>query len=498
MEKSGMSKVSMRNKFLWFDLIVCSFWVLAILGGRSSWNTLIEFVAIIAFVMRLSFAFIIARNEKRAWIPLALMMILCVPMALVSQKLSLHTMAVYPLYFLNIEIDAIAKGIAVFCALWIWGMPIVLYGILLFRKKLNRTELTWADIFGGILWKERRTQTYSALMLICIVALYSGLAMDAKVCRVVCFVAPVLSFWLIERYYSSKIGSLWVVVVAMMIFFYAQPFNGLWRVGMLATSLVLVAYVGYQLYRQTKKYILSILTILYIGVLLPSLAIGYNLYTCIDYGRYGYYTCFPFKGIFYVKDGNLMGIRDRYGLLVKPEYESIRDYDNGTRYEVALCKNGYMTLYDIFNNRFERNNEIDGELQADVCQALQRFAQRTECGYGDRLEVKVTEIFTGKIISHVEAWVNGNLYYNYSDSPFVPEDTIVLQSGEFQYDTLALPNHAPQMKMSHVLDVGRDSMAIYRIGFKMVGEIIPEKSQTIKLVKEIAENQILKDCKPVK
>lgn len=51
------------------------FLVLAILGGRNSWNTLIEFVAIIAFVMRLSFAFIIARNEKRAWIPLALMMI---------------------------------------------------------------------------------------------------------------------------------------------------------------------------------------------------------------------------------------------------------------------------------------------------------------------------------------------------------------------------------------------------------------------------------------
>lgn len=493
-----MSEVSMRNKFLGFDLMVCSFWVLATLGGRGYWNTPIEFVVILAFIMRLSFAFIIACNEKRAWIPWGLMMVLSVPMALANQKLGIHTLAVYPLYILNIEENGIVKGIAVFCALWIWGMPLVLYSLLRFRKKLNRTALTWTDMLGGILWKEQRAKTYSALMLICIVALYSGLAMDARICRIVCLAAPILSFWLIARHYGSQVGNLWIMVVAMMIFFYAQPFSGLWRAGMLAVSFVLVVYVGYRLYKQTKKYVLAILAILYVGILLPSLAIGYNPYACIEYGRYRFYTYLPFKGIFYVKSGDLIGLRDRYGLLVKPEYESIRDYDHGVCYKVALCKNGYMTLYDILNGRFIKNNEINERLQSDICRALQRFTQKYECGYGDRIEVKVTEILTGKIISHVKAWVNGNLYYNYSEDLFIPEDTVVLQSGDFQYDTLYLPERTPQMILNHVLDVGRDSTAIYRISFKMTGEIIPEKSQMIELIKEITRSQVLRDCEPVK
>ena len=75
-------------------------------------------------------------------------------------------------------------------------------------------------MIGGILWKGRSARVYSALILICIAALYCGLAMDARVCRLMCICAPSFSFWLIGRYYGLKNEKWWILVVAMVLFFY--------------------------------------------------------------------------------------------------------------------------------------------------------------------------------------------------------------------------------------------------------------------------------------
>ena len=176
----------MGNRLLWADLLFCSLWLLAVLGDRGNWNTPVHFVAVFTVVLRLSFAFVMARGEKRAWFPLALMVAFGTLTASVHQIMGIDTLTVYPFHILNIRADETAMGIIVaFFVVWIWVVPIVFYFIKLLRKRLARTDLTWTDLLGGILWKERTTSTYSALMLVCIAALYSGLAMDARVCLLV-------------------------------------------------------------------------------------------------------------------------------------------------------------------------------------------------------------------------------------------------------------------------------------------------------------------------
>lgn len=479
----------MGSRLLWADLLFCSLWLLAVLGDRGNWNTPVQFVAIFTVVLRLSFAFAMARGEKRAWLPLALMVALGTLIASVHQIMGIDTLAVYPFHFLNIRADETAMGIiAAFFVVWIWIIPIALYLIKLLRKRLVRTDLTWTDLFCGILWKERAASTYSALMLMCITALYSGLAMDARICLLVCICAPAFSIWQISRHYGMKRERWWGLVVAMVLFFYSQPLAGLWRIALLAASFALVVYMGSRLYRHTKLHVLTISTILYVGVFLPTLAIGYNPYACIDYGRFGFYTHQPYNGIFYIKDGDCIGLRDRYGLLVKPEYEHIRHHESGIwYYEVALCKDGYVTLYDILSARFV-SNDINGELQSDICRALRNITLSYDCGYDDRM--KVTEIPTGKTISHVKATVNGGLLYSYSEVPFFPVDTIALKSGEIRSDTLVVSGHSPTKVLSHALDIVKDSVATYRIAIKIAGEKMQEKDLAIRLANEIAQSEV--------
>ena len=98
---------------------------------------------------------------------------------------------------------------------------------------------------------------------------------------------------------------------------------------MLLVSFGLVVYVGTRLYHNTKDNLLANTMVLYLGILFPSFSIGYNQYACINYARSGFYYMEPFHGILYLTDSmrEFYGLRDRYGLLVEPVYERIRESD---------------------------------------------------------------------------------------------------------------------------------------------------------------------------
>lgn len=259
----------MKNKFYWIDLAVCSVWILAILGDRHTCNSVQELIAILTVVMRVTYTFAIARNEKRAWIPLLGMIVTTALMLQPTYFMGVDNMAYYAFSILNIKGDIILyRVIAFFCVLWIWMLPFVLYFIKFFRRKLVRTDAKWKDMLGAILWNDKTARTYSTLMLTCIITFFTGLAMNAKACRVVCLVLPTLSYWLICHHYRMRPKRLWLLVVSMAVFYYAQPFAGLWGIAMLSISLAVVVYMTARLYQVTEKLVLSVLTIFYIGMFL--------------------------------------------------------------------------------------------------------------------------------------------------------------------------------------------------------------------------------------
>lgn len=158
--------------------------------------------------------------------------------------------------------------------------------------------------------------------------------MDMRMYRFACIVLPPLSLYLINRHLTScrgaseknlMVGKLWMTVAAMVLFFYAQRYAGMWRVWMLVVSIAMVAYVCWQTFGKRRMLVLYALSVLYIGIFLPTLAIGNNQYACIEHARWGFGTLESYRGIFFVKDTNTdrVGLRDRYGLRVKPEYDNI-------------------------------------------------------------------------------------------------------------------------------------------------------------------------------
>ena len=130
---------------------------------------------------------------------------------------------------------------------------------------------------------------------------------------------------------------------------------------MLLVCMGLVAYVGIRFYRNAKNSILSVSMVLYLSVLLPSYSIGYNQYAGVNYARKGFYHLPSFPGILYITDDTgKLGLRDRYGVLIKPEYESIHESDkkfDGWRCVYILQRDNYRRYYDVYNNEYIQEDE---------------------------------------------------------------------------------------------------------------------------------------------
>ena len=482
----------MKNKFYWIDLAVCSVWILAILGDRCTCNSVQELIAILTVVMRVTYTFAVARNENRAWIPLLGMIVTPALMLQSDHFIGTDNIAYYTFPILNIKGNINSyRVIAFFSVLWIWMLPPVLYFIKLFRRKLVRTDAKWKDMLGAILWKDKTARAYSALMLTCIITFFTGLAMNAKACRIVCLVMPTLSYWLICHHYLVRPKRLWLLVISMAVFYYAQPFAGLWRIAMLSISLAVVVYMTVRLYQVTEKLVLSVLIIFYIGMFLPSLAIGYNQYACTRYGRLYYYSHAPYNGIFYIKDisGEKQGLRDRYGILVEPEYDGIYHPDgNGGMGEIELRKDGHCEYYDPWTGEIRKDDEINEDLQAEICKDINAFVDKYTTDYDDRIEVKVTEFSTSKVLCHVKVAMYGLPFYSYKDTDFLPEDTVELLSGEVSCDTLVLLKHSQKQMISYALDLIQDTVPVYRINLKIAQDKLPEKSMAEELADMISQN----------
>lgn len=479
----------MRQKILWADLAICSLWVMVILSNRSWWHVLPnQTLALLLVTTRIVFSFLFYYKEKRAWIPLALFIGMSIFLGSVGGDLCFTKIIDLSFPMLGLEFDITAhKVLCVIIAAWLWGIPPIIYLVALCRKKLERTNASRKDTFGAILWHDGRARAYSMLMLVTIGTLYTGLAMDSQTSLFVCLSAPALCYWIIAKYYGVSVNRLWLMLVGMGIFFFAQFTFGLWRIGMLVASAIMVAYLCSRFYREKKLLSLSVATTVYIGVLLPSLAIGNNQYTCIDYGRYGFYTQEPYSGIFHIKDSKSggLGLRDRYGILVKPEYEQLAYHDKRQWFgKLELRKNGCYTLYDICNNSFSKDNAIRHELQDSVCRIIDSHFKEFAYEINDRLEVIVKDYVTGNAISHVKASINNTPYYNYGSEPYIKAGAIAVQPEGFVADTVCINGYVKQIK-SYSHDVKRDSVAMYNIFIQAAKSNQPQNAELLELAGKI-------------
>lgn len=480
----------MRKTLLEIDLAIYSLWTIVALGSRIAWvDTPATWIVMLLIMSRLLLSFTLYHREKKSWIPGLLFMGLTVFAISTELDIKLSELAskVFPL--LNLDFNRWwYVGLTLAVATWLWVVPLVVFLVNIFRKGCLTDTLTWKDALGRLLWTEKRARTCCSLLLIAIGALYAGLNMEERLCLFACIVAPTLSFYLLNRYYGGSNSKMWVLVASMLLFFFAQTHVELSRIAMLGISFCMVAYVCSDFYKSRKKLPLAFVTSIYLGGLLPSLAIGNNQYTGLGVGRTAYYSLDSYPGIFYIenKETRGVGLRDRYRILVEPEYEAF--YYHTPRHwfgELELRKNGYYTLYDICNNKYRTDDDIDHLLQDRICKIVEQHLSEHSYHLDDRLEVRVTTPSTNKTLVHIKALKNGSVCYNYDKVPYIPTDSLANVAETFVCDTLVQLKWCQKKSLSYLHVAKGKNAPIYHVQVTLAKDNMPEQKEAIALVDKI-------------
>ena len=473
----------MRKILLGIDLAICSLWTIAALGSRIAWvDTPVTWIVMLLIMSRLLLSFTLYHREKKSWIPGLLFMGLTAFAISTELDIKLSELAskVFPL--LNLDFNRWwYVGLTLAVATWLWIVPLVVFLVNIFCKGSLTDTLTWKDALGKLLWTDKTARTYCSLLLITIGTLYAGLTMNARLCLFASVVAPTMSFHLLKRYYGLEKGKMWVLVISMLIFFFAQPHAGLLRMSMLGISFSMVAYVCSSFYQKEKKLLLSVISAIYVGILLPSLAIGNNQYTCFNVGRTGYYSLDIYPGIFSIEDKKTgkIGLRSRYALLVKPEYESIVYHTPRHWFgKLELRKNGYYTLYDICNNEYRKDNHISHQLQDSLCQIVEEHLSEYDYKYDERLEVRLIEAKNSQVRTHIKALKNGSVIYNYDDKgAFIPTDSVSYTPGTIVCDSLVRLEWCMLKSLSYTHNATTNDSAVYNIHVTLARENMPKPKE---------------------
>ena len=482
----------MRKILLGIDLAICSLWTIAALGSRIAWvDTPVTWIVMLLIMSRLLLSFTLYHREKKSWIPGLLFMGLTAFAISTELDIKLSELAskVFPL--LNLDFNRWwYVGLTLAVATWLWIVPLVVFLVNIFCKGSLTDTLTWKDALGKLLWTDKTARTYCSLLLITIGTLYAGLTMNARLCLFASVVAPTMSFHLLKRYYGLEKGKMWVLVISMLIFFFAQPHAGLMRMSMLGISFSMVAYVCSSFYQKEKKLLLSVISAIYVGILLPSLAIGNNQYTCFNVGRTGYYSLDIYPGIFSIEDKKTgkIGLRSRYALLVKPEYESIVYHTPRHWFgKLELRKNGYYTLYDICNNEYRKDNHISHQLQDSLCQIVEEHLSEYDYKYDERLEVRLIEAKNSQVRTHIKALKNGSVIYNYDDKgAFIPTDSVSYTPGTIVCDSLVRLEWCMLKSLSYTHNATTNDSAVYNIHVTLARENMPKPKEAEMLVQKIS------------
>lgn len=371
---------------------------------------------------------------------------------------------------------------------WLGLFPVVAYAVNAMRKGGMVDNLTWKEAMGLLLWTDRRAKTYCALLLVALFALYFGLVLYDHACALACVVAPMVSLYLLQRLRGVAMGKLWVVVIAMVPFFLSQFDAGVERVAMLALSLCAMAYACGGLLRSVKDLPFYVVVVGYLGVLLPCMAIGSNPYCCLDVARVYRQRLDAYPGILVVKDQETgkVGLRDRYGMLVKPEFDSFAFHTADNRMGVLeMRRNGYYTLYDLGSEKRWVADHIDHSLQDRICKVVEGHASVYDYVCCERMEIRVTELACNKLVACVKARKTETVYYDCDPVPFIPTDSIARTAGEVVRDTVVTPNEFTLHSISYAQIVTVGKGKTYLVQVLLARKQKPAQQEAVNLVQNV-------------
>ena len=512
MMKKGINS-SMKKAFYALDWTICFLWAIVVVIVGYGWFPFFPVnIVALAVLFRIVCSFALYKGEKKAWGSGLVALALLAPKWLmdVDPHVWIFTSKAYAV--MGMETDKPGEEVLSWVLkVWLGLFPVVAYAANVMRKGGMVDNLTWKEAMGLLLWTDRRAKTYCALLLVALFALYFGLALYDRACALACVVAPMVSLYLLQRLRGVAMGKLWVVIIAMVPFFLSQFDAGVERVAMLALSLCAMAYACGGLLRSVKDLPFYVVAVGYLGVLLPSMAIGNNPYCCLEVARVFHHRLDAYPGILVVKDQETgkVGLRYRYGMLVKPEFDSFAFHTADNRLGVLeMRRNGYYTLYDLRSEKRWVADHIDHSLQDRICKVVEGHANVNDYERCERMEIRVTELASNKLdtctgqvsnnqldactkqdsnklLACVKARKTETVYYDCDPVPFIPTDSIARIAGEVVRDTVVTPDEFTLHSISYAQTVTVGKGKTYLVQVLLAREQKPTQQEAVNLVQNV-------------
>ena len=177
-------------------------------------------------------------------------------------------------------------------------------------------------------------------------------------------VLPALFYALVCRCISREVEyrDILIVLTASFLFVCSQYAISMYRVILLLMSLGVMSVVLIHLASSTGRHCTAAAVYVMMAILLPIFSLGYNPYSVLDARKVRHYDGYEYSpnGLMLVSGRDGVGIRDRYGLILPPEYERVEHLIPSKPY-CKVMKDGEWMVYDIVRQELlseERFTEI--------------------------------------------------------------------------------------------------------------------------------------------
>jgi len=208
-------------------------------------------------------------------------------------------------------------------------------------------KIRWMDLS---LWVRR----YVIMVLLFAIAIMAGFYMQS-VGSLIAIIVSVPQFYYYVGYKWCRTSSaslnrnLYLLMLAGLSFWTAQYAIYETRDLLLFTSTILSGIVAFQLWRKTRKVATASVIFVVCAFLLPSIAIGYNQFTCTESKRLYNFTDYDYSYRGLLKVGNLdeEAIRDRFGYITPLGFNKIQPMGDSTKPYIKVYVEEYCGIYDL-------------------------------------------------------------------------------------------------------------------------------------------------------
>ena len=204
-----------------------------------------------------------------------------------------------------------------------------------------------------------------------------------------------------------------------------------------------------------------------------------------------------------------MGLRYRYGMLVKPEFDSFAFHTADNRLGVLEMRhNGYYTLYDLRSEKRWVADSINHSLQDRICKVVEGHAKVYDYENYDCMEIRVTELASNqldtctgqvsnnqldacteqasnKLVACVRAKKMEPVYYYCLPDQFIPTDSIARTAGEVVRDTVVAPYEITLHSISYAQSVTVGKGQTYLVQVLLAREEKPTQQEAVNLVQNV-------------